>query len=186
MPVGQFQPDLARVLREHRARLRALEAVPPGSAFVCPTWDELTPSLILAGAGVATQPSTPDADQFDLTCNTGEGPPGDFWTTGELIVAIGTDPGSGTASTHYVIGWNAAIGTGAASQIVGYGRTYKPGGTISYPSLLTSGGRVQIQGVNDGGGGATPTFARPDFPFVFAAGDVVFEGHYLCWGSPSL
>lgn len=186
MPVGSFQPDLSLVLREHRARIRALEAVTPTSGFSCPEWIELTPSLILAGGGVLTQPTTPDADQFDLTCTTSEVAPGEFWTTGELFVAIGASPGTGSANTHYVIGWNAAIGTGAASQIVGYGHTFQPGGTISYPSLMTSGGRVQIQGVNDTGGGGTPTFARPDYPFVFGAGDVLFEGHYLCWGSPSL
>lgn len=183
MSLRPSRPGLWDYIGDILRRLRILEAVTPPAS--CPQWEELTPALTLAGGGVLTQPDF-TSSQLDLICTTGLGSPGTFYEQGELTVSIDTDPGSGSANTHYLINWSTSIGTGGASEIVGYGRCYQPGGTISYPALLTAGGRVQIEGVNDTGGGGTPTFARPDFPFVFAAGDVVFEGHYLCWGDPSL
>lgn len=173
------RPDIWTVVDDIKKRLRGLE----GNAIqTCPQWTELAPAVTLVGG--LTNPSGYDSDQFDATCETGLPTPGTLYSQGELKVVFAADVGSAAdANCHYAIG---AVDVGAVSDVVGYGRCYADGGTIVYPALLLSSGSVQITGLADAGGGATPTLARPDFPFTFAADDVLFEGHYAYWGHPAL
>ncbi len=176
-----FKPariDLTDTVADLKRRIRALEAIYP---VTCPDWVDLTPGLSLTNG--ISQPSAPTSDQADNSCQVANVDVSTQFRFGELIVKIGTDPGSGTESCNYAIG---GFNPGLVSQVIGYGRCYQAQvgsiiATIVYPALLLGDGSVQIVGVDDTGGGTTPTLARPDFPFVFAEHDTLFEGHYEYW-----
>lgn len=197
------QVSVPGVLRDHRKRIRALEALSPDEGGGCPEWEDLSDlgggSLILTSNTTCTPVVTDPSATFTgrvWSCGALDSTPPPGMVQGSLTVTL-TDPGSASAGdcgadffNFYVISAAFINGAPPAGVPTGFGFTYQAATKTRIPAQLVwdasrgNGWGVMVAGTelfNDLGGTSADgwNMARPDYPFAYSSGDTLFTGTFI-------
>lgn len=201
------QTSVAGTLRDHKARIRALEALTPNGGGGCSEWQQwsdigdATLAIAANTAGCTPVVSDPAADITGAVWTCGEigssPPPG--LIQGNATVVL-TDPGSAAAGdcggdffNFYVITppfITEEVGAPFPGVPTGFGFTYQQSTKTMIPAQLVwdatrgFGWGVMVAGTelsNDLAGTIVDgwNMARPDYPFAYQSGDTLFTGTFL-------
>lgn len=203
------QTSVAGTLRDHRARIRALEALNPNTGGGCGPWEQWSDLGSGAVTITANTDCTPVIAQPDVnlsgtvwTCDFDalaslDPPPGFIQGS---VTAIFIDPGTADPGdcadaffNFYLINppWvTGAVGAPLAGVPTGFGFTYQQSTRTMLPAQLVwnatvgPGWGVMVAGTelsNDVAGlpSAGWNMARPNYPFEYTDGDTLFIGSFL-------
>lgn len=184
MPNGRVdQTSLDNVLRDHRDRIRALEA----NAFALPIWIWQNISSGITVTRVSGGDSNPAIDvvigeMFTIGGESiGGGAPVLSLNVVQLLITIGAG-GAGSGTSAYVIG-GLPDGFATASYMAGTGMFFQSAGAALYRCSM----RPQVGGATkvlqwDGAAGLIPLGPKASTgggPFDFAVGDTLYDGQVI-------